>query len=296
MRSLAVVIVNRLLPLTGVKSFFSDPQKIPAKLAKMRARGPDLPPRSLQREFDITLDNQRGYPVYTLTPKGRNSHGAPHIMYLHGGGYVMDIAKPHWGFVARLCKAIGGSATVPLYPLAPENKAVDVIAAMKDLWTHLADQYGAHNITMMGDSAGGGMTLALAQRLRDVQAPLPARLILLSPWLDATGTDPSQPMIEPKDNLLAIAGLRGAGDMYAGDLSITDPLVSPLFGDHHDLPPIQMFAGTYDILLPDAQRLLAILPDIEYHEYPKMFHVWMLIPVREGRDAMRKMVRFITAR
>lgn len=293
MRSLSALIVNFLLPLTGVKSFFAEPDKIPVKLQKLRARGPDVPGKAIQRDFNIDCDESRGFPVYTLTPKTGLRAGAPHIVYLHGGGYLMDIARPHWGFVARLCKALGASATVPLYPLAPEHQAPEILQAMHDLYLEVATEHPPQTITMMGDSAGGGMTLALAHRLRDAGAPLPGRLILLSPWLDATGSDPSQPAIEPKDGLLAIAGLRGAGAYYAGELGLKDPMVSPLFGQHNGLPPIQMFAGTYDILLPDARRMKALLPIIDYHEYPKMFHVWMLLPIPEGKQALAKMVRFI---
>ncbi len=285
--------------MLGIKSFFSEPEKVAARIRKMREKRPALPGKRLHRDFDIDVAHDRGYPVYTLTPKSGVKPGAAHILYLHGGGYIMDIASAHWGFVARLCKAMGASATVPLYPLAPESKAAKTLPKMQRLYQDLAAAHGAQNITVMGDSAGGGMTLALAQMLRDEGSPLPARLVLLSPWLDATGTHAMQPELEKRDRMLALAGLKQSGKMYAGDLPVTDPRVSPLFGELHGLPPIQMFAGTWDILLPDARRLKekadadSNAPMTEYHEYKKMFHVWMLLPIREGKKAMRQIVEFM---
>ncbi len=270
-----------------------------ARLRKMRLKGPDLPAARMHRAYDISVQNDRGYPVHTVSPKGGVEQGGPHILYLHGGGYIMDIAGPHWGFIMRLCSALGASVSVPLYPLAPENKAATILPQMQELTRDLTATYGAQNMTIMGDSAGGGMTLALAQMLRDTGDPPPARLVLLSPWLDATGTHPDQPELEKRDNLLAVAGLKASGQMYAGDLPITDPRVSPLFGSLDGLPPIQMFAGTADILLPDAQRLkeradsTPAAPAVEYHEYRDMFHVWMLLPIREGKRVVREIAAFI---
>ena len=299
MISIRARIVNKLLPFLGIKAFFAEPDKVEGRIRKMREKGPDLPPKKMHRKFDVREDTSRGYPVYTVTPKGGSNTGAPHILYLHGGGYIMDIAAAHWGFIMRLCTALGASATVPLYPLAPEHKADEILPKMQELYGDIAAEYGALNMTVMGDSAGAGMTLALAQMLRDAGQVLPEKLVLLSPWLDAVGNHPDQPEIEKRDNMLAIIGLQSSGKMYAGDLPANDPLVSPLFGSLEGLPPIQMFAGTSDILLPDAQRFDELAktakdaPPVEYHEYEKMFHVWMLLPIPEGKKAMRQIVSFI---
>ncbi len=299
MTSIRARIVNMLLPLLGVKAFFAEPEKVDARISKMREQGPDIPTAKMHRKFDIREEVARGFPVYTLAPKGGRKAGAPHILYLHGGGYIMDIASVHWGFVMRLCEKLGASATVPLYPLAPEHKAGETLPKIQELYSDIAAEYGAQHITVMGDSAGGGMTLALAQILRDEGQALPGQLVLLSPWLDAKGDHPDQPEIEKRDNMLAIAGLQGSGLMYAGDLPVDDPRISPLFGSLENLPPMQMFAGTSDILLPDARRLDAMArsakgaPPVEYHEYENMFHVWMLLPIPEAKKAMRQIVEFI---
>lgn len=297
MASLVARLVNLALPLMGIRRFFSETDRLPGRIATLRSKPSLRPKAKWQREFAISEDRARGYAVVTITPRAGAAAGAPHLFYLHGGGYVMDVAAVHWDTVCRLCAMLGASATVPLYPLAPEHKAADVLAEMRALYGQLADRHGAPRITVMGDSAGGGMSLALAQMLKADGGPLPGRLVLWSPWLDATASDPAQRAVEPKDRMLAIAGLGACGEMYRGDLPVDDYRISPLFGPLEGLPPMAVFSGTSDILIVDGRRLSARLKQLgaahEYHEYPDMFHVWMLLPVPEGRRALEQTAAFI---
>jgi epsilon-lactone hydrolase len=299
MASIRATLANKvLLPILGIKKFFAEPEKVEQRLAKMRTQKSPRPSAKHRRDFDVSEDSRRGYPVVTISPKGGHREGAPHLLYLHGGGYVMDVADVHWNSVARLCDMLGASATVPIYPLAPEHKAAEILDAMRGLYSEVADTYGAENLTVMGDSAGGGMSVALAQMIRDDGGKLPAKLVLFSPWLDATGTAEGQAEIAKKDNMLAPVGLQVCGKLYAGDLPVTDPRISPLFGDYSGLPPMAIFAGTSDILVIDARRLAEKLkaegsPSFEYHEYEDMFHVWMLLGVPEGKQALQQTAKFI---
>ena len=299
MTSLRARIVNLALPLLGIRKFFSEPDKMPERIALLRQKKPLRPKAAWHKSFDIREFSSRGYPVVTIEPKGPSHAGAPHLLYLHGGGYVMDIAAVHWDTVMDLCQRLGASATVPVYPLAPENKAADVLDKMKALYSELAERYGAQNITLMGDSAGGGMSLALAQNLKADGADMPASLVLYSPWVDATASGAEeQRAIEKRDRMLAVSGLEACGEMYRGDLPLDDPRVSPLFGELEGLPPIAIFSGTSDILLVDGRRLAERLsgegmPKHIYREYDGMFHVWMLLPVPEGKQARTETVDFI---
>lgn len=248
MISLRARLVNLLLPLLGIKRFFSEPDRLDERIAKLRKQKPIRPRAKWHRRFDIQENTSRGFPVVTIEPHGGARPGVPHLFYLHGGGYVMDIAAVHWDAIGLLCEKLGASATVPVYPLAPEHKAEEVLGAMRTLYTDLAERYGAENITVMGDSAGGGMSLALAQQLARDGGPRPGSLVLFSPWLDATGVGEGQREIEPRDRMLAISGLDACGRRYAGNLPLDDPRVSPLFGSLEGLPPMAIFAGTSDIL------------------------------------------------
>tara|TARA_R110001606_G_scaffold10898_4_gene47070 strand:+ start:3261 stop:4166 length:906 start_codon:yes stop_codon:yes gene_type:complete len=297
MISLRARIVNLLLPLTGTKTFFSNPSEAQEKIEKLRQKGPDLPSKRFRRKFAVLEEQVDGYRVFTIAPKAGARKGDHHVLYLHGGGYVMDMSWAHWNFVGRLVDATGASVTVPIYPLAPEQKCEKLIPQMQQLFGQLAEKHGAANMTVMGDSAGGGLSLALAHALRDSGSLQPSRLILLSPWLDVTAMHPDQPEIEKRDPMISISGLRKFGELYAGPLDVKDPRVSPLFGSHDRLPPMQIFTGSADVLLPDSQRFQAALEGVggncEYHEYSKMFHVWMLIPIPEGKRVMRQIADFI---
>ncbi len=188
MPSLRARLVEALLPLLGIKKFFSQPDRMDARIAKLRAKDPVRPRGKWHKRFDIVESDEDGYTLVTVTPKGGAQPGAPHIMYFHGGGYIMDIAAVHYEAVFKLCEQLGASASVPLYPLAPETKVTTTLPAMRRLYDRLAERYGAGALHVMGDSAGGGMTLALAQDLAATGGDLPASLVLFSPWLDATGS------------------------------------------------------------------------------------------------------------
>ena len=298
MPSLRARLVNLALPLLGIKRFFSEPDKLESRIAALRRKPTIMPRAALRKQFNIVEDESRGYKVVTMTPQGGDPAGKPHLLYLHGGGYVMDIAAVHWDGIARLCSDLGASATVPLYPLAPGHKATEVLDAMRALYGEVAAKHGAAALTVMGDSAGGGMALALAQIIREDGCELPASLVLFSPWLDATANAPGQRDIKPRDRMLAVSGLEACGAMYRGELAPDDPKVSPLFGPLEGLPPMAIFSGTSDILLVDGRRLNDKLTALGsrshiYREYPGMFHVWMLFPVPEGRQALDETAEFI---
>ena len=149
----------------------------------------------------------------------------------------------------------------------------------------------------MGDSAGGGLALALAQSFRDEGHPQPARIVLISPWLDVTMTEPRLEHQDARDPYLGATGLAEAGRRYAGPLDESDPRVSPLNGSMEGLAPIAVFIGTRDVLLPDARRLrkaaaAADVP-IDYHEHDGMIHNWPMRRLPEAHQALTQLTHFI---
>ena len=134
MASLRARIVNLALPLLGIKSFFSEPELMHKRLAKARTRKSERPKAKWRASLDIAEEDTRGFPVVTIAPQGGARNGAPHLFYLHGGGYVLDVAGVHFETVCKLCSSLGASATVPVYPLAPEHQAPEILAAMRALW------------------------------------------------------------------------------------------------------------------------------------------------------------------
>jgi acetyl esterase/lipase len=249
----------------------------------------------MRRRLNISLRMQHGHEVYTVAP--RSSPSAGNIIYLHGGAYVESIHRWHWRFVARMAQQLGLTFTVPLYPLAPEHNCAAVSAFTFSVYRDLLAASPGSPAVVMGDSAGGGIAMSLAMQADSAGLRKPAGLVLLSPWLDVTMSDPIQHEIERIDPLLMRPGLKAAGRWYAGDMAPDDPRVSPLHGAIAGLPPILMFCGSHDILVTDARNLArdaaAEGVRIEYHEEQGLMHVYPLMPFPESRKARDRIVSFV---
>ncbi|TQF66329.1 alpha/beta hydrolase [Rhodococcus spelaei] len=251
------------------------------------------PPRGLSRRVDLRMETSAaGWPVYTVTPRGARAD-LDRVVYVHGGAYFREITRQHWTFVAGLARRAGVEVVVPIYPLAPCTTADVIVPAAVDLAEVLGADAGPDRLTMMGDSAGGGLVLAVAAQLRARTGIAPAHTILISPWLDVAVDDPEIASLAPHDPCLSPDGLRAAGDAYRGPLSARDPLVSPLRADLDDLGRITVFTGTRDIVHADARRLrermTGAAAGFEYHEAPGMLHVYPLLRTPEGRAARRQL-------
>ena len=166
------------------------------------------PPRSISRRISnrvaVTLDTSTGWPVYVISPRGQAA--TRRALYLHGGTYVFQISPQHWNLVADLAVSTGTAFTVPIYPLAPIATANTIVPMAADLAERLIAAVGADRTSIVGDSAGGGMALAVAMVLRDRGIAAPHATVLISPWLDISGTDPELARIAPRDPWLAVEG------------------------------------------------------------------------------------------
>src|SRR5690606_4745637 len=129
----------------------------------------------------------KGRKVFTLSPISTPS--SRHVFYIHGGAYVQNFVKQHWKFLARLVEQTHCTVTAADYPLAPQNTYRDAFDMMAPLYDETIRTAGADNFIVMGDSAGGGFALALAQKAKLEGLQPPRRLILLSPWLDITSEE-----------------------------------------------------------------------------------------------------------
>ena len=275
---------------------FSAPVRNVAQLdrtiRKNRAKGPSLPSRKARQHF--TFSDERWGDTRVLRLAARSEPRAPvRLLYLHGGAFIFHIQAGQWALPTELLDRLGGVVLTPFYPLAPEHDWRAGIDAARRVYLGLVDECGAHNVVVIGDSAGGGLALSLAQVLRDAGEPLPAALVLFSPWLDLAVKGDDQPAIQRIDPALSIEFLRAAGRLWAHDAAVDDPRISPLFAAQHGLPPTIVFSGTRDILDSDAVRLAAVNPAITLQRYPGMFHVWAAAPIPEGRRALDQAAAYI---
>jgi epsilon-lactone hydrolase len=256
------------------------------------------PSRRLHHKHRIDKRSVNGNFVWTIAPKATGeSRAVRHIIYLHGGAYVNSFASQHWEFMSKLVDALGCTVTAPNYPHAPEYHVHDVFEFLLPLYLALAREVGGANVTFMGDSSGGGISLALAQRLREDGLPQPGNVVLLSPWLDATLSNPEIAAVDKIDPFLGVDGLKYAGAAYARNVDPRSYLVSPVYGSFRGLAPVTVFIGTRDVFLPDCRKLreraAAEGVTIDCREYAGMVHDWMLGPLPEAKQALREIVELL---
>lgn len=264
-------------------------------LQQVRARGPAQPSARVQQQVAITCQPHAGHPVYTVRPRGPAAPQAVEVLYLHGGAYARPITPYHWDLIAELVARSGCTLTVPLYPLAPEHQAPAVLAHVQQVYDGLPGvAAGTARTVLMGDSAGGGLALALALSRRDQGALLPAQLLLLSPWVDVRVPHPAARQTAQRDPMLGLPGAEEAGRLYAGPWPLDHPYVSPLQAELRGLPPVALWLGTRDLLHHDAltlaERLEAAGVDVQLALAPEMVHVWPLLPIPEARTARDALV------
>lgn len=214
------------------------------------------------------------------------------MLYLHGGAYIIGSPETHRGLTGHIAKTSGTTVYVPDYRLAPEHPFPAALEDALTLYRHLlALGYRADRISIAGDSAGGGLTLALALKLKQEKIPLPGALIMLSPWLDLTHRKVHTPEIEP---VLQLGWIRKAAEDYSSGLSLEEPLISPIFGDLAGLPPMLIQVGTQEILLNDARRLSEKARQAGVHarleEYTDLWHVFQIHagPLEVANEAIRQ--------
>ena len=257
-----------------------------------------LPDMAFQLKFRVEQKMVQQHNVFTISPRGPTSGIT--IFYLHGGAYSTSFQNLHWQFLAWLVQTSQCTVVAPDYPLAPGTTWQKAFPMVERAYRELLATVSASNIIMMGDSAGGGLALALAEKWRDAGLANPARLVLLSPWLDLSMTNPAISPLASRDPILDIEALRISGQHWAGLDPSTIWQLSPLYGQLDGLPPIDLFSGTADILNPDARllrdKLSATARSLQFHEFPDMIHVWMLLDMPESLVAREEILAIINVK
>ncbi len=253
------------------------------------------PPRIISRKYDVVTEKIAGRNCYTLA-SDKNSD--THIVFLHGGAYRYPSTFFHWVLLDNLLKAIPCKATFVDYPLAPKHKCKSNVNTVMEVYSTLFKSSCKDNIVLLGDSAGGGLALVMAQLIKKNNiSPKPKKIVLLSPWLDVSMDTEIPEDLQNNDFLLSRSELKENGKDYAGDLDTKDPLCSPYYGDSSNIGEIALFMGTKDILYIDALRFKKKAKqenyDLSFFEYKDMLHDWVLFPIADAKKAQLEIIQFI---
>jgi len=204
------------------------------------------------------------------------------MIHFHGGGYCVGSARTVRSWAAHLSAQTGCRVVLPEYRLAPEHPHPAALEDARAVLRALSGETKPGSIVVSGDSAGGGLALALVLWMREEGLELPAGCILLSPWLDLGRDRRAVPDLVRRDVLLSPDWLDACARAYADPSAWAGHLVSPLRAAHSGLPPLLIQAGTDELLAPDAESLAASASaagvDVTYTRWPRMWHDFALQP------------------
>ena len=225
------------------------------------------------------------------------------VLYLHGGGYVMGSLTSH----GRLMAHLAHHCSTPVYGLdfrrAPENPYPAALDDARSAYSALLEMgWNADQIILAGDSAGGGLVLAVMALLREAGESAPAGGILLSPWLDLALTSDSMERLAARDPWTTKPTLETFGKLYAGDVALDDPQVSPVYMDFAGLPPILIHVSASEILLDDAtrarDRASTAGVEVEFRSWEGVPHVFQLFAgnLPEAEESLRDIATWLDKR
>jgi len=213
----------------------------------------------LSKVYEIEDREINGVMTQWTTPKGPKApkHKNKVMIFIHGGGMVVNTRKTQLKFQADVADSHGIKVVSIEYPLAPEHPYPAAVNDLVKAYQGIIKEYGAENTGLFGTSAGGGLTLATLLRLKVDGLPLPAASAPISPEADMTASGFLFKALGLNDPILPPYGTYSAVRTYAKGSDPRDPLVSPVFGDYTGMTPMFLFCGSSELLGSDAIRVAA---------------------------------------
>lgn len=257
-------------------------------------------PYVIEEEVALSSDIQErsfeGMQVFTLNDQMSSKQKV--ILYIHGGAWTSQPLDLHWMFMNNMAQSLDAKIIAPIYPKVPHFNYKDTYPKILNLYKEmLGTVESANQVTIMGDSSGGNIALGLAQLVKLEDLPQPKDIIVLSACVDMSLSNPLLPEYDEKDPLLAREGMEVITKLWAADKSLSDPLMSPIYGDFQGIAKITHFIGTHEALYPDAMLFDEKLTEqgmaINTFVYPKMLHVFVVMPIPEALDAHQKIIHII---
>lgn len=257
-------------------------------------RSAELPGRLKRRAERIEVEGQK---VWIIHPKSGPAKTA--YIHFHGGAYVLGLISLHFGLAAQLSERSGVSVILPDYPLAPKADVGTITQFANRILNIAIDRWGDGNVKIGGGSAGGNLALALALYRKGEGISQPAHILLMSPWVDLEMSHPANDGPSDEVCFSDATDLRRAAKLYAGDISVADPRVSPTFADLAGLAPMSIFTGDVDLLHADIltfakkAKRAGVLSKLAI--FGEMGHIFMLYPTPDRESALIEMADILRA-
>ncbi len=286
-KSISAKIMSSLLQFWPKLTAEESEQKISEALKT--GETPTALPKNIVTRY---VDNENGRIFYV----NEKSVSRYMVFYIHGGAYRYDFVAPHWQFIDKLVKETNAQVIAPAYRLVPFATYKDAFDLIVPVYKDYCEKNPEKKIMIMGDSAGGGLALALTEYFKAEGIRLPDELILFSPWVDISMENEEIKDHQTEDPFLFSDSLIVAGKHWAGDLDVHDYRVSPIYGELGGIHNVTVFVGTDGILYPDAVKMFHMLDRHVSNELivgEGMNHVYPLFPIEEAVSACNKVFHII---
>lgn len=291
-QSITYYITLLVIRFKGIKKNFS---KDPVDFKKIRTEDIHLPngrffKKHILRKFKISDSS--------ISEIGLDKNSKNLLIFIHGGAFISGPAKHHWDSVKEIAKRTNNKIWVCNYPKAPESKINTISDNIDSIYLSALKSYQANQISIIGDSVGGTLATALIHRMILNKVELPKKLILITPVMDSSMSNPEIETFDKIDPMLSKKGILSAKKMCAGNRDLKDPLISPLYCNFEGFPSTVLFLAQNDIMYPDGKlveiKMKRSNVNIEVIEGINMPHIWPLLPVmKEAKIALNEIIRII---
>lgn len=289
-KSLTYYLLLLVLKLKGVKKGFSS---APLDYLKLRKEDVHKPKSKWFRPLELA----QFHVLKTLVSEIKAQQPSEELLiFIHGGAYVSGPAQHHWEAIRTIAQQTNLTTWMCDYPKAPEHKITEISENIDAVYDLALEKYDAQKITLIGDSVGGSLIAALTQRLIRQEKPLPHKIILLSPVIDATISNPEIEEVDKIDPMLSKPGVLSAKKMCAANNDLEDVMISPTNGSFKNFPPTILFLAENDLTYPDQQLLVEKLTqaDVKFEIIlgKEMPHIWPILPVMyEAKLALKEIIK-----
>ncbi|UYW02380.1 alpha/beta hydrolase [Flavobacterium agricola] len=293
-QSFTYYLITTFIKLKGYKKAFS---ASPINFVKLRDQDKAHPTGNF---FKQHITQRFAIENTEITEIKIKKNSSKLILYIHGGAFVFGPTQQHWESVKNIANKTGYAVWLCNYPKAPEYKIHQINANLDAVYKRALQDYEAKNIILLGDSAGGNLILTLTQRIIASQQEAPNKVIAISPVVDAAFTNPEITVVDKKDIMLSINGIKSTKMLIVGDSETDINTYSPILGSFKNFPKLYLFLAEHDITYPDQKILVKKLEAEKCEHYvcfgKNMPHIWPLLPImKESKVAFNQLIKYLVS-